>query len=270
MTPARAPLDRDRVHSLLADGGWPGPLPVLLPTIGSTNAEAARLVEQGAPEGSCVVAEEQTAGRGRHERVWVSPEHGGLWMSVVLRPSDVPRAKWGWIPLLAGLAVRDAIRAVRVVPVGLKWPNDLVVQNAACGGAKGTMKLGGILSEVVAPDAVVVGIGINVSLMRDELPTAEATSLLLEGGSTDREELLAWVLVATATRVAQWRAGDPALARDYREACVTIGRLVDVALPEDGRLHGVVSGIDDDGHLLVESDGHTRTVTAGDVIHATI
>lgn len=268
MTSTRSPLDPDRVRTLLAAGAWAGPLPVLLASVGSTNAEVAARAD--GPEGTCVVGEEQLAGRGRHDRVWLSPMHAGLWMSVLIRPGDVDTARWGWLPLIAGLAARDAVRAAQPMPLDLKWPNDLVVQQAACGGSRGMAKTGGILAEVVGPDAVVLGIGINVSLRVEELPTDSATSLLLEGGTTDREVLLAGILLGLRDRLTQWRAGDPVLARDYRRACVTIGRLVDVVLPGEEHLHGTVVGIDDAGHLLVESDSQVRTVTAGDVIHATI
>lgn len=262
------------MHSLLAERGWDGPLPRILPTTTSTNAELAAQFDAQTLEGTCLVAEEQTAGRGRHERVWSSPARAGLWMSVLVRPGDIPSSRWGWLPLLAGLAVRDAIRAMRMVPVGLKWPNDLVVQHAACGGAAGTAKLGGLLAEVVDDGAgghgVIIGIGVNVGLTGSELPTQSATSLYLEGGDCDRDALLAGILSALQVRLGQWRSDDQRLADDYRDACFTIGRLVDVVLPGDGQLQGVVTGIDPEGHLLVESDGHTRTVTAGDVIHATI
>jgi BirA family biotin operon repressor/biotin-[acetyl-CoA-carboxylase] ligase len=266
--PSRSPLDPHRVRRLLADGGWSSAQPRLLASVGSTNAEVAALADE--PEGTCVVGEEQTAGRGRHDRSWHSPVHAGLWMSVLIRPGDVDVARWGWLPLIAGLAARDAVRAAQAIPLDLKWPNDLVVAHAACGGARGTAKAGGILAEVIGPDAVVIGIGINVSLTTEELPTDAATSLLLEGGSTDREALLTGILLGLRDRLAQWRADDPVLPRDYRAACVTIGRLVDVVLPGDERLHGVVTGIDDAGHLLVDTGGNVRTVTAGDVIHATI
>ena len=268
MPATRSPLAPDRVRALLADGGWAAPLPLLLATVGSTNAEVA--ARAGEPEGTCVVGEEQTAGRGRHDRAWLSPVHAGLWMSVLIRPGDVDTARWGWLPLSAGLAARDAVRALQPVPLELKWPNDLVVQQAACGGSGGLVKTGGILAEVVGPDAVVIGIGINVSLRAEELPTQAATSLLLEGGSTDREALLAGILLRLRERLVQWRADDPALIRDYRSACVTIGRLVDAVLPGEERLRGTAVGIDDAGHLLVESDSQVRTVAAGDVIHATI
>lgn len=266
---ARVALDADRVHRLLVEAGWTGPDPVILVSTTSTNAELEKLAAQGAPEGTCVVAEEQTAGRGRHDRVWHSPPFAGLWLSVLVRPGSMPTARWGWLPLLAGLAVCDAVKATGPLPIGLKWPNDLVVSNAACGGAKGVAKLGGLLSEVVA-DAVVIGIGMNVALDSGELPTPEATSLFAEGGSTDRDVLLAAILQGLSARLGQWRAGSEQLAHDYWDACVTIGRLVDVLLPGDQRIRGVVTGIDVDGHLLVDVDGVLRTVTAGDVIHATI
>ncbi len=264
--PDRPGLSADGVRARLAEGGWRGPQPVILATTGSTNAEIAGHL--AGPEGTCVVAEEQTAGRGRHDRAWASPARAGLWMSVLIHPADVATVRWGWLPLVAGLAVRDAVRTMNPIPLELKWPNDLVIRSAACGG--GLAKVGGILSEVLAPDAVVVGIGINVSLTSAELPTDAATSLLLEGGETDRDALLAGILLALRDRLAMWRTGDPALARDYLEACATIGRTVEVHLPGDGSLRGPVTGIDADGHLVVEVDGVTRIVTAGDVIHATI
>ena len=268
MVPSRSPLDPQRVQALLAEGRWASPAPRILASVGSTNTEVAALAAE--PEGTCVVGEEQTAGRGRHDRAWHSPAHAGLWMSVLIRPADVEAARWGWLPLVAGLAVRDAVRALAPIPLELKWPNDLVLLRGPRDGTAGTAKTGGILAEVVGPDAVVIGMGVNVSLTRDELPTDAATSLLLEGGSTDREALLAGVLLALRARLAQWRAADPVLAADYRKACVTIGRAVDVLLPGGERLHGTVQGIDDDGHLLVESGATLRTVTAGDVVHATI
>jgi BirA family biotin operon repressor/biotin-[acetyl-CoA-carboxylase] ligase len=115
-----------------------------------------------------------------------------------------------------------------------------------------------------------VGIGINVSMRSADLPIPEATSVLLEAGTCDREALLVALLAAVQVRLAQWRAEDPALAADYRAACLTIGRLVDVTLPNGHRIDGVVTGIDDDGHLRVDDGESVTTVTAGDVIHATI
>ncbi|NQW71271.1 MAG: biotin--[acetyl-CoA-carboxylase] ligase [Actinobacteria bacterium] len=265
-------LDRGRITALLADVGWTRPDPVVLETTTSTNSEVALLVQSGALEGVCVVAEEQTAGRGRQGRVWVSPPSAGLWMSVLVRPGEVPRSRWGWLSLLAGLAARDAITELGRVPVGLKWPNDLMTT----GSWPGMRKLGGILSEACgSPDspsgeAVVIGIGINVTLTPGELPTPQSTSLFVEGGSVDREALLVAILRHFFARLEQWRAADPVLAGDYRAACVTLGRIVDVSMP-GGRLErGEAKSIDDDGHLEIFSQGKLVSVTAGDVIHATI
>lgn len=271
MKPAdsRLELIPDLVREALHAAGWRGPEPVLLPTVGSTNVEAAELARDGAPDGTCVVAEEQTAGRGRLDRTWVSPKGAGLWLSYVVRPGDVQADRWTWLPLVSGLAVRDAIRTVCRVPVDLKWPNDLVVTSAMCGGSGGTRKLGGILSEV-AGDAVVVGIGINVSLSALEMPTPNATSVYAEGGSIDRTAILAGVLPSMQRRLAQWRADDPQVRADYRDSCRTIGRLVNVERPNAEPLSGVVTGVDDAGHLVVNDGESEQIVTAGDAIHATI
>jgi len=268
----RPGLDPGRIAALLADIGWTRPLPVILERATSTNSEVALLVPSGVLEGACVVAEEQTAGRGRQGRVWVSPPSAGLWMSVLVRPGDVPRSRWGWLSLLAGLAARDAITELGRVPVGLKWPNDLMTT----GSQAGMRKLGGILSEACgSPDspggeAVIIGIGINVTLTPGELPTPHSTSLLVEGGPVDRAELLVAILRHLFTRLEQWRATDPVLAGDYRAACVTLDRIVDVSMPGGRTVRGEATSIDDDGHLEIISQGKLVSVTAGDVIHATI
>lgn len=248
-------------------------MPVILESTTSTNAEVTALALAGAGEGTCVVAEEQTAGRGRQGRNWSSPPSAGLWLSFLVRPGSVPRSRWGWLPLLAGLAARDAIGTVGRVPVGLKWPNDLVVESGAGGEVR---KLGGILTEASGSkdgadgEAVVIGIGINVALAADELPIAQATSLLVEGGSVDREALLVAVLRHLVARLGQWRSADPQLVEAYRSACISLGRLVEVSLPGGRVERGEAAWIDDDGHLQVISGGKLVSVTAGDVIHATI
>lgn len=266
---SRRPLDGDQVRASLAAAGWTGPAPVLLASVGSTNAEAESLARTGAPEGASVVGEEQTAGRGRLDRVWVSPPGAGLWLSYVVRPGSIPVERWGWLPLAAGVAARDALRTASQVPIDLKWPNDLVVTTSNTGGdgAAATRKLGGILSEAVT-DAVVLGIGINVALEVEDLPTPQATSVLVEGGVLDRTGLLAALLPALARRLDQWRHGIDELRADYRAACVTIGRGVEVERPGGTVLAGTVTGVDDRGHLLVDVEGVVETVSVGDVVHA--
>ena len=134
---------------------------------GSTNADLVAGARDGAPEGAVLVAEEQTAGRGRMGRSWLSPPRAALTFSVLLRPTDVPAARRGWLPLLAGVAVATAIRQVSALDAALKWPNDVLLRSG---------KLAGILAEQ-SGDAVVVGIGVNVSTARHELPAPAASSL---------------------------------------------------------------------------------------------
>jgi BirA family biotin operon repressor/biotin-[acetyl-CoA-carboxylase] ligase len=245
-------------------------------SVGSTNAEVAARALAGEPEGLVLVADHQSAGRGRLGRSWVSPPGAGLAVSVLLRPGEsgagVPVSRWSWIGLLAGVAAVRALRRTCGLPASLKWPNDVLVP-VAPGGPAG--KVAGILAEVVAgtagPQAVVLGVGINVSQRADELTTGQATSLRLAGSATtDRDTVLRALLRALSDAYRGWTAaaGDPrsGVGAAYREACVTVGSQVRVELPT-GVVEGIADGIDDDGHLLLWSDGAVRTLTAGDVVH---
>ena len=256
---SRLPIDAARVHSLLAGSGVPDP--VLLASVGSTNAEAEVLTAHLAS----VVAEEQVSGRGRQGRVWSSPPGCGLWVSVLVRTDGVDPARRTWLPLVAGLAAAEAVSGVRV---DLKWPNDLVVDRGAT-----VAKLGGILAEAIDESRVVVGIGINIAIEAAALPFAGATSVQEERGDLDREELLARLLLHLREFCADWSVGGgqwAAREEDYRRRCITIGRSVRVSLPGDGVLEGRAIGVDDQGALLVDTEVGTRTVAAGDVVHATI
>lgn len=228
----------------------------------STNAEVSAAAGEGAPQGLVIVAESQTAGRGRRDRLWTTPPRAGLTFSVLLRPT-FPSAGWGWLPLLAGLAVATSLTALSEVDVRLKWPNDVLV---------GERKLGGILTEVVGT-GVVVGIGLNISLRADELPVPTATSLVIEGSAVvDRDPVLRAVLREIERRYVDLgrAAGDAeacGLAADYRDACATLGRRVRVELPGPRVLDGSAVGIDADGCLVLDVDGGRQPVAAGDVVH---
>ena len=181
---ARPPLrERDLERSLLrAPGVWTSLR--VVGSVGSTNLEVASLARGGAPSGTVLVAESQTAGRGRLDRVWTSPDRSGLTFSVLLRPA-VAAGAWGWFPLLAGVAVAEAVARLAEIDVRLKWPNDVLV---------GDRKLAGILAERV-DDALVLGVGLNVLLSADQLPVPTATSLLLEESAVlDRAPVLLAVL----------------------------------------------------------------------------
>jgi BirA family biotin operon repressor/biotin-[acetyl-CoA-carboxylase] ligase len=229
---------------------------------GSTHADVVALARAGAPEGTVLVAESQTAGRGRLDRAWLAPPRSGLTFSVLLRP-PFPVARWSWLPLLAGLAVLAPVRRLGDVDAGLKWPNDVLV---------GERKLAGVLAERVG-DAVVLGVGLNVSLRRDELPTPTATSLALEGSLlADRDPLLRAVLRDLADRYDRLRrlAGDPqaaGLRAEYLAACRTLGRRVSVRLPGDRRLDGEAVDVDADGRLVVRGPDGDTALGAGDVVH---
>jgi len=230
----------------------------------STNADAATAAREGVPEGLVVVAERQTAGRGRLDRRWESPARAGLAVSVLLRPEKVPAHRYGWLPLLAGVALTGAIRGIAELDAVLKWPNDLLVDGRKCGG---------ILAEAVH-DAVILGIGLNVTLRSDELPGPDATSLALEGaGSTDRDPLLRALLRALAQWYERWRdaEGDPdtsGLRAAYLDDCATLGQQVRVALPDGADLVGMATEIDDDGRLVVQPEGApAQAVASGDVVY---
>lgn len=238
---------------------------------GSTNADLLAAARAGEPEGLALVAEEQTAGRGRLGRRWESPPGAGLTFSVLLRPAPVPAGSLGWLPLLAGVAVAAAVTAATAVPASLKWPNDVLA---------GESKLAGILAETRG-GAVVIGAGINVLQRRDELPGHAATSLFLEarrgGGDTarlTRERLLAETLTRLARVYLAWRdqpvPGDAdacGLRRDYAGRCATLGREVTVVLPGGRSLAGRASGVDAAGRLEVLTAGGPVRVSAGDVLH---
>jgi BirA family biotin operon repressor/biotin-[acetyl-CoA-carboxylase] ligase len=228
---------------------------------GSTNADAAVLAEAGAPEGCVVLADHQTAGRGRLGRSWRSPAGTGIYASVLFRPD--PRAA-RMLTIAAGVAVAEAIETVAgIVPV-LKWPNDVYLG----GGAQTSRKVAGILAEagVSGGDTwVVVGFGINVlpSSFPQDL-AVRATSLESElGRAVDRGELFATCLVRLAARYADLRAGRCREVVDAwrQRASSTFGRAVE--WEEDGALRsGIVRNIDDDGALLVEmGHGVTRLVS---------
>ena len=265
----------------------------------STNVDVADAVRAGEPEGLVVVAERQRAGRGRHGRAWTSPARAGLTLSVLLRPGEavpergwepVPLGRYGWLPLLAGVALVEAVRRVTDLPAVLKWPNDLLLPlvvdedpppDAPTGGG-GYGKCAGVLAESVpgypgAAPAVVIGIGLNVSLRATELPAGigglPATSLKLAGAAqADRDPLLRAVLRALASWYERWRgaAGDPVgcgLRAAYLAACATIGVPVRVLLPSGGELVGTASAVEDDARLRVRTDAGERWVSAGDVVH---
>ncbi|MGL5826419.1 MAG: biotin--[acetyl-CoA-carboxylase] ligase [Nocardioides sp.] len=256
----RTPLDTGRLRRAL-------PFEVrVYAELPSTNAEARRLAEKAVPLPVVVVAEYQSAGRGRLARRWQAPDGAGLTYSVLLRPR-VTNRQWPWLPMLAGYAAWCSL-AERGVPATLKWPNDVLI---------GDRKLAGILVERVDTahgPAAVVGIGLNVSLTEAELPVATATSLLLATGQAwDRTELLIGLVRELLTAYAEWeREVDrhvfgPTLRTRYAAACGTLNRVVRVDLPGGRSVTGTATEIDDLGRLVVTDAAGAHAIGAGDVVH---
>jgi len=289
---SRTPLDAAAVRAAAVRPGGLWRTVEVTAVTGSTNADLLARAAAGEPEGAVLAAEHQSEGRGRLGRTWTSPPRAALTFSVLLRPSSVPRARLGWLPLLAGVAVAAAVRAVAAVDAQLKWPNDVLAgpaANALAGGSGPTAaggqgsavvppgKLAGILAEA-AGDAVVVGIGVNVSTGPAELPPPgpgglAATSLAVEGAAADRAVLLAEILAGLERRYRAWSAvfGDTersGLRAEYTGLCGTLGRRVRVELPGGRVLDGVAAALDTDGRLLVSvPPAADLPVAAGDIVH---
>jgi BirA family biotin operon repressor/biotin-[acetyl-CoA-carboxylase] ligase len=222
----------------------------------STNADVADVARAGEPEGYVLVADEQTAGRGRLGRSWSSPPGTSLSVSVLLRPSGPPATMWSWLPLLVGVATAEAVRAVSAVDAVLKWPNDV---------QRDGRKLAGILVERVETPvgpAAVAGVGMNITSAPEPAASLADTGVTRDG-----------VLDAMLSRLAEWyqrwlaEPGGGGLAEAYRQVCGTLGQQVRVELPGDSAITGRAIGIDDAGRLILSTSAGERIVGAGDIVH---
>lgn len=245
----------------------------VLPEVGSTNTElvarAASASAGGRPLAhfTTVVTGNQTAGKGRQGRAWVAPPGTTIAVSVLLALPAAGFSRIGWIPLLAGLAMTRAVRSVvDDAEVTLKWPNDVHIAG---------LKVSGLLGEVVAGGAVVIGAGLNLTMTADELPVPTATSLTLRGADERdiADRALAAYLAGLRDLLLDFERSEFDPSRGLRAsviaACGTIGRNVRVDLPGGDSLFGVAVDIDDDGRLVVREgvNGRTVSVAAGDVTH---
>lgn len=249
MTP-RTPLDIAAIRAALPEFHVR-----YTPETGSTNADLVATPD--APEWTVLLTDFQSAGRGRRGRSWTAPEGSQLIMSVMVRPPSIQHL--GTLPLATGLAIVEALP----IAAELKWPNDVLVDGH---------KLCGVLAEAVSlgeHPAIVVGFGINISLTREELPVPHATSLDLEneGVQVDRSQLAIDVLRSLRKLLGQWERGLDIMPA-YRKVSGSIGQRVDVHLPGDQHIFGVVEGIADTGMIQVRSDdGQRHDLAAGDVTH---
>lgn len=262
-------MTRDSIERALTTRSLGRSLQVLSDT-SSTNAVALDAAEAGAPDGAVIVADRQSAGRGRFGRTWLSPGGLNLYCSIIIRSLPMDE-RLGWLPLISATATAQAITQVTTVSPSLKWPNDVMV---------GTQKVGGILCETRGLGGgsayAVVGIGLNVNWRQDEMPAelrTIATSLADEGQApVDRMTLLASLLLELESRLDLWRTGSlPSLSQEYRDLCGTIGLPVRVELESGKVLEGIATDVGRDGSLrLIVSATHPPTahlIHSGDVRH---
>lgn len=235
---------------------------------GSTNADLLARIDAGdAVDGTVLIAAEQTSGRGRHTRVWETPP-GQLAISAVVRVRPDAVVHLGWLSLLTGLAVHDAVSAVAGAALELKWPNDVL--------APGRGKLSGILSEfrsVADPDGrpsggvAVIGTGLNLDLPAGTVPGTAASIGSLTGRPVDQTSVAAAYLRALSERLAAWPDRIAELAESYRAVSATLGSRVRLLLPGDTEVIGDAVDIDDEGRIVVDGPDGRITASAGDVTH---
>jgi BirA family transcriptional regulator, biotin operon repressor / biotin---[acetyl-CoA-carboxylase] ligase len=237
-----------------------------LASTASTNDVAARLAEGGADEGTTVIADMQTAGRGRHGRTWFSPPGAGLYVSVIVRPRgeiSSHHSRTSLLTIASGVAIAEAVRAATGLPAGIKWPNDVMI---------GRRKLAGILAEAAVqggrPQFVVVGFGVNLQ-MTAYPPELASRVTSIEAETTrrpDRAAMLAEILAAIGERYRDLDAGRfDAILGAWRGLAASLpGALVEWDSPA-GVVRGRAQDIDEDGALLVRVEGRLERVVAGEL-----
>jgi BirA family biotin operon repressor/biotin-[acetyl-CoA-carboxylase] ligase len=231
---------------------------------GSTNDDLVAAAAAGEPAGAVLVADHQHAGRGRVGRRWEAPAGSALLMSVLVRPGSEAAVHPHGATQAMALATRQACRNLAGFTPALKWPNDLLV---------GDRKLAGILAEARAHagriEAVVIGVGLNITWPPEPPPRELAYAISMEGAggrAVDRDSLLQCLLDHLGLELDRWRDDADALTATYRAALGTLGRRVRVERPGE-TLNGVAVDVDEQGRLLVDTVDGRRSVDAGDVIH---
>ncbi len=267
-------LEAAAILKSIRKGGGSWRSVTVFPQIGSTNTVGLAMAAAGAPTGTILVSDVQTAGRGRLDRAWEAPAGTACLFSVVVHP-DGPDHALGILPLLTGVAVAEAIEFVTGIRVSLKWPNDLVIRDEDAPSGRGG-KVGGLLAERdEATEAIVLGVGINADLAAEDLPVPGATSITLAGIARPRRAKL---IGRALSRIEHWFTAWDAVGTDpealdkllgaYRERCISVGAQVSVSRPGAADLVGTAIAIGPGGELVVDADGEAVSVTVGDVVHA--
>jgi BirA family biotin operon repressor/biotin-[acetyl-CoA-carboxylase] ligase len=264
--PPRPALDPGRLRDLVVRPGGLWRDVTVVAATGSTNQDLRAAAMAGAREGMVLAAEEQVSGRGRVGRSWQAPPRSSLAVSVLLRP-PVRANGWGWLPLVVGTAVAEAVTQLTGLSAQVKWPNDILLP----GG-----KVAGVLAERVptpSGPAVVAGIGLNVSQTVDELPETGAdgplpTSLLVAGSpGVDRTLLTSVVLDHLADGYRRWLTDPEQTRLRCLEWSGTLGRRVRAMLPGGAVHEGLATDLDQEGRLVVATEAGTVVVGAGDIAH---
>ena len=253
--PSTPAANAERIAELVVDTSWREILTKA--ETESTNQDLLIAAADGAEPGLVIIANFQSSGRGRFNRNFEAPPGTSVSISALVRPTR-PHEEWGWLSLLTGIAVASAIRDISDGSdrVSLKWPNDVLVDQR---------KICGILCESDGTN-VTIGMGINTSMDTGELPVPHAISLLLAGFPTEKDELIARVLIRLDEIFTRWdETGD--IRDEYLAASDTIGREVRVVLSEDESMTGIAVSVAKDGELVVETPSGPQTFSAGDVIH---
>lgn len=245
-----APLDQSRISQNISSY-WRVSVVELT---GSTQDDLLKRVESSqAQNGDVLVANYQSHGRGRLERTFNAPPGSALLFSLYFKPTR-EKAEWGILTLIAGISVCDVLNTLLEKSVTLKWPNDLLIDGK---------KVCGLIAQV-SEEGIVLGIGINVEMTKQELPVPEATSLAIEGGSIlDRNHICALILESLEENFLRFEAGED-FVEIYTNLSSTIGREVRVELPGGRKIESLAVGIDPTGALVLADGSH---ISAGDVIH---
>ena len=258
----RAPLDAQLLEQelLLRQCLWQNA--IIKDEVTSTNDIARELVASNIEEGTFVLANFQTKGRGRQNRSWEAPKNSSIFISIVLKPNS--EKNLGWIPLLVGLALHKALEAETRKVLKIKWPNDLVlVENSQ------EFKFAGILVERIK-NQVIVGVGINFDQEKEELPVSNASSLkqILQSSMAKESVIAAFLTELSARWLEENHASTwptPSLVRDYKTNCITLNKKITAQLPSGEVIIAEAIDISQTGELVVKTDDGTRSLSSADI-----
>ena len=258
----RAPLDAQLLEQelLLRQCLWQNA--IIKDEVTSTNDIARELVSSNIEEGTFVLANFQTNGRGRQNRNWEAPKNSSIFISIVLKPNS--EKNLGWIPLLVGLALHKALEAETRKDIKIKWPNDLVlVENNQ------EYKFAGILVERIK-NQVIAGVGINFDQVKEELPVSNASSLkqILQSSMAKESVIAAFLTELSARWLEENNASTwptPSLVRDYKTNCITLNKKITAQLPGGEVINAEVVDISQTGELVVKTDDGTRSLSSADI-----